>query len=423
MKITISSQEQYENAVKNGVKKDDELVLENCNAFIKVRHDVTVGKGGMCLSEGKTEVNIKAVEDGKVTCDGKTNVKAYNEAKVISRGHCKVELNDMAEGNFYGHSKVVARDQSRVNGCEDCTIEAGGEANVAAFDRCKVVVRNDVMAKGYDYTHIKAYDNCIVEATGNCKVEARDNCMVIGDENANIKAQDKCLVLKKSSASVSISDACRVIDMDKIDEKNVMGNIKELSECPIAGKKTAVVAGKFMDNIPENKRSAIDNRFRATGTTMIDYVKKNVVIGDVEEKAETKREGMEFEDRFNMLNNKVEPVKVKTDENGKPDIKFVNESLEESYKDKPGFKITGSYVYKDGEKVEMNKCEFRGSKGIEYFVQLDREGKSVRFGAEKDSSKLGMGIAARDWLKHDRNVEKLQAEKKVSKEVSKSARR
>ena len=92
--ILISSQEEYNKAVKSRLHISNELVLQNTSDFISVHTNVTVGKNGRCKTNTDSAITITAKENGIVTADGKTTVVGYDDANIIAKGNCKISLHD-----------------------------------------------------------------------------------------------------------------------------------------------------------------------------------------------------------------------------------------------------------------------------------------------------------------------------------------
>jgi hypothetical protein len=162
MQIFISSQDEYDRAVKSRQHIGNELVIQNSKNFIHVHSDVTVGKNGRCKTDDKSAVTITVKENGIVAAEGKSNVIGYDNANILAKGHCKVTLHDSAMGNCYDNCSITLKDTSRISADGKCTVNAYDESFVSASGSSKVYSFQKVTAKGSDVTSIMAKDNCIV---------------------------------------------------------------------------------------------------------------------------------------------------------------------------------------------------------------------------------------------------------------------
>ena len=258
----VSTQEEYNNAVKNRKKP---IVIENTADFISVHTDVTVGKNGRCKTEGKTPVVITAKENAIVTAEGKAHVAGFNNANIIAKGNCKVELHDEAFGNCFEHCNITLKGNSKIAADGNCTVHAYDEALVSASGSSKVYSYQKATAKGSDITTITAKDNCIVYATDNCKVQASDNCLVFAEKNAKIVSQDNCLVMTNGNPDITIHDKCEHLNLDKVDEKNVMGALKQMAQSKAVVERPLVAIQILKDNIPPTRKEAVNRRLNTMG--------------------------------------------------------------------------------------------------------------------------------------------------------------
>jgi hypothetical protein len=281
MQIFISSQAEYDQAVKTRRHVGNELVLENNSDFITVRTDVTVGKNGRCKTDEKSTVTITAKENGIVAAQGKTTVIGYDNSNVIAKGNCKVTLHDSSFGNVYEHCQITLKGASKISADGNCTVHAHDEASVSASGSSKVYTYQKATARGTDITAlsgkgestligqknctITAKDNCIVYAAENCTVQAADNCLVVADSFARIKSQDNCLVMSKGKPEILIADKCEHLNLDDVTDKNIMGALKQMAQSKAVAERPYVAIQILKDNIPLTRKEAVDRRLNMMG--------------------------------------------------------------------------------------------------------------------------------------------------------------
>jgi len=281
MQIVISTQEEYDKAVKSRLHVGNEIVLQNTSDAILVHTNVTVGKNGVCKTDEKSNVTITARDNGEVTAGGKTTVIGYDDAKITAHGNSKVTLRDSASGVCNGHCHVTLYGQAMINVAENCTVHAHDATSVSASGNSKVYTYQEASAKGTDVTFlsgkgesilignknctITAQDNCIVFASENCTVKAADNCLVVADSFAKIKSQDNCLIMSKGEPAVSISDKCEHLNLDTITDKNIMGALKQMAQSKAVIERPYVAIQILKDNIPQTRKEAVDRRLNTMG--------------------------------------------------------------------------------------------------------------------------------------------------------------
>jgi hypothetical protein len=281
MQIFISSQTEYDQAVKTRQHMGNELIIQNNSDFITVRTDVTVGKNGRCTTDDKSTVTVTAKDNGIVTAEGKTTVIGYDNANVIAKGNCKVTLHDSSFGNVYEHCQITLKDSSKISADGSCTVHAHDEASVSASGSSKVYTYQKATAKGTDVTalsgkdestligqkncSITAKDNCIVYASENCTVHAADNCLVVANSFAKIKSQDNCLVMSNGKPEVSLSDKCEHLNLDNVTDKNIMGALKQMAQSKAVIERPYVAIQILKDNIPPTRKEAVNKRLNVMG--------------------------------------------------------------------------------------------------------------------------------------------------------------
>ena len=281
MQIVISTQEEYDKAVKSRLHVGNEIVLQNTSDAILVHTNVTVGKNGVCKTDDKSNVTITARDNGEVTAGGKTTVIGYDDAKITAHGNSKVTLRDSASGVCNGHCHVTLYGQAMINVAENCTVHAHDATSVSASGSSKVYTYQEASAKGTDVTFlsgkdesilignknctITAQDNCIVFASENCTVKAADNCLVVADSFAKIKSQDNCLIMSKGEPAVSISDKCEHLNLDTITDKNIMGALKQMAQSKAVIERPYVAIQILKDNIPQTRKESVDRRLNTMG--------------------------------------------------------------------------------------------------------------------------------------------------------------
>jgi hypothetical protein len=281
MQIFISTQVEYDQAVKTRQHMGNELVIQNNSDFITVRTDVTVGKNGRCTTDDKSTITITARENGIVAAQGKTTIIGHDNANVIAKGNCKITLHDSAFGNVYEHCQITLKGASKVSADGNCTVHAHDEASVSASGSSKVYTYQKATAKGTDVTAlsgkdestliglknctITAKDNCIVYASENCTVQAADNCLVVANSFAKIKSQDNCLIMSNGKPEITIHDKCEHLNLDEVTDKNIMGALKQMAQSKAAAERPYVAIQILKDNIPLQRREAVDRRLNVMG--------------------------------------------------------------------------------------------------------------------------------------------------------------
>jgi hypothetical protein len=281
MQIVISTQEEYDKAVKSRLHVGNELVLQNTSDTISVHTNVTVGKNGVCETDDKSNVTVTAVENGKITAGGKTTVIGHDNALVYANGNSKITLHDHASGFCFGHCHITMKGTSTADVNENCTVHAHDEARVTASGSSKVYTYQKATAKGTDVSAlsgkgestlignknctITAKDNCIVYASENCTVEAADNCLVVADSFAKIKTQDNCLIMSKGDPEISISDKCEHLNLDNVNDKNIMGALKQMAQTKAVTERPYVAIQILKDNIQPARKEAVDRRLNTMG--------------------------------------------------------------------------------------------------------------------------------------------------------------
>jgi len=281
MQIFISSQAEYDQAVKTKQHMGNELVIQNNADFITVRTDVTVGKNGRCKTDDKSTITVTAKENGIVEAEGKTTVIGYNNANIIAKGNCKVTLNDSACGNAYEHCQVTLKNTSKISADGNCTVHAHDEASVSASGNSKIYTYQKSTASGTDRTslsgkgestlignkncNITAKENCIVYASENCTVQAADNCLVVADSFAKINSKDNCLILSKGDPEITTGDQCEHLNLDYVTDKNIMGALKQMAQSKAVIERPYVAIQILKDNIPPQRKEAVDRRLNTMG--------------------------------------------------------------------------------------------------------------------------------------------------------------
>ena len=281
MLIFISSQAEYDHAVKTRQHMGNELVIQNNTDFITVRTDVTVGKNGKCKTDDNSTVTVTAKENGVVDAEGKTTVIGYNNANVIAKGNCKVTLHDSSFGNVYEHCQITLKNTSKVSADGNCTVHAHDEASVSASGSSKVYTYQKATAAGTGDTFISgkdestliglkncsimAKDNCIVYASENCTVQAADNCLVVANSYAKITSQDNCLVMSNGKPEVSMFDKCEHLNLDEVTDKNIMGALKQMAQSKAVIERPYVAIQILKDNIQPARKESVSKRLNTMG--------------------------------------------------------------------------------------------------------------------------------------------------------------
>jgi hypothetical protein len=305
--IIIGSQAEYDNAVRTKRHFSNELILQETPGFITVHTDVTVGKNGRCKTEedAPSSLKITAKENGILDANGKCTIFGSENANIVSKGNCKVTLTDSAFGNFYGHCQIVLRDKSKASIDGNCTANAYEESSVSASGSSKVYTNHNAQAKGTDVTSlvgknssiltgekkcsITAKDDCIVYASGECSVQAADNCLIVADKNTKIKSYGNCLIMSKDASDISLLGQCEHINLDNINEKNIMGALKQIAQTKAAVDRPYIAIQVLKDSLPPARKEAVDRRLNTMG--LKDQISaKNYLYGLVEAKPVNKNQ-------------------------------------------------------------------------------------------------------------------------------------
>jgi hypothetical protein len=281
MQIFITSQAEYDQAVKNRQHTGNELIIQNTSDFIYVRTDVTVGRNGRCRTDGNSTVTVTAKENGIVEAEGKTAVIGYGGANVTAKGNCKVTLYDSSFGNVYEHCQVTLKDSSKISADGNCTVHAHDEASVSASGSSKVYTYQKAAAKGTDVTalsgkdestligqknfSIQAKDNCLVYASENCTVQAADNCLVVANSYAKVKAENNCLIMSNGKPDILLADKCEHLNLDDITDKNIMSSLKQMALSKAVIERPYVAIQVLKDNIPPTRKEAVNRRLNIMG--------------------------------------------------------------------------------------------------------------------------------------------------------------
>ena len=279
--IFISSQAEYNKAVKDMLHLKNELVIQNTTEYITVNTDVTVGKNGRCKSSNKPNITITVRENGIAAAQGKSIINAYNNANIIAKDNCKVNLYDSAFGNVIDHCQITLKGTSKVNADGNCTINAYDEAAVSASGSSKVYTYQKATARGTDVTAlsgrdestlygqknctVKAKDNCVVYASDNCSVQAADNCLVVASNNTKIAAKDNCLIMTKDNSNITLHDSCEHVNLDNVNDKNIMGTLKQMAQSKAVAERPYVAIQVLKDNIPPQRKEAVTKRLNMMG--------------------------------------------------------------------------------------------------------------------------------------------------------------
>jgi hypothetical protein len=281
MKIFISSQAEYDQTVKSRKHMGNELVIQDTKDFINVKTNVTVGKNGRCKTDENSTITVTAKENGIVAAQGKATVIGHDNANIIAKDNCKLTLHDSAIGNVRDHCQITLKNSSKISADGNCTVHAHDQASVSASGSSKVYTYQQATAKGTDVTalsgkgestlignkncSIKAKDNCIVYAGENCTVQAADNCLVVADSFAKIKSQDNCLIMSKGKPEITLLDKCEHLKLDDVNDKNIMGALKQMAQSKAVVERPYVAIQILKDNIPPQRKDAVDNRLKIMG--------------------------------------------------------------------------------------------------------------------------------------------------------------
>jgi len=301
MQIPISTQAEYDNAVKNRQHIGNELVIQNTKDTIAVHTDVTVGKNGRCQTGDKCTSTITARDNGVVIAEGKTTVIGHDNANIIAKGNCSITLKDAASGSCYDHCKITLKDESKISADGNCTVHAYDRSDITATGSTKVYSFQSSTAKGSGVSAIDAKDNCIVYASANCSVKATDNCLVVASKYALIAAADNCLILSVDNPKDNITlvgKKCEHIKLEDINEKNVMSVLKQMANSKAVIERPYVAVELLKENIPPQRKEAVNKRLNTLG--LKDPVStKNYLAGMVEiESAVKKTSAQNFEQQL-----------------------------------------------------------------------------------------------------------------------------
>ena len=281
--IIISSQKEYDHAVKTGGHFNKKIVIRNTKEFIIVHTDVEVGEEGQCKKPaGGPPIVITAKENAVAAADGKnTTIIGFNSANIIAKGNCKVILNDFASGNCIGHCDITLKGSSKISADGNCTIHAFDEAAVSASGSSKVYTYQKATAKGTDITSlsgrgestlygyksckITAKDNCIVYAGDQCTVQAADNCLIVAKKNTKIVSKDNYLVMSKENLNILLHDQCRHINLDGVNDKNIMNTLEQMALTKAVVERPYVAVQILKDNIPPQRKESVNRRLNTMG--------------------------------------------------------------------------------------------------------------------------------------------------------------
>jgi hypothetical protein len=292
MQIFVSTQEQYDKAIKLRQHIGNKIVIRNSPDFIEVYTDVTVDKNGKCKTNDKSTVTVIAKENGKVDARGKTNIIGYNAAIIFAKGNCRLTLHNQSFGHTIENCKVAMKDSSKINAHDNCTVHAYDESIVSATGFCKIHTYNKSTASGTDFTTlsgnnestltglknclISAKDNCIVYASENCNVQAVDNCLVVANSFAKVKAENNCLIMSNGKPDVLMADKCKHLNLDNITDKNIMTSLKQMAQTKAVIERPYVAIQILKDNIPPTHKEAVNRRLNTMGlkdqTAVKDYL-------------------------------------------------------------------------------------------------------------------------------------------------------
>jgi len=268
MQIPISTQAEYDTAVKNRKHIGNELVIQNTSDTIAVYTDVTVGKNGRCKTDDKSEVTITAKENGIVIADGKTTVIGQDNANIIAKGNCSITLKDSAFGNCYEHCDITLKGESKISADGNCTVHAYDRSDITATGSTKVYSFQSSTAKGSGVSAIDAKDNCIVYASANCSVKATDNCLVVASKYALIAATDNCLIMSVDNPNDNITlfgGKCEHIKLENINEKNVISALKQIANSKAVAERPYVAIDILRKNIPPQHKDVVNHRLDLFG--------------------------------------------------------------------------------------------------------------------------------------------------------------
>jgi hypothetical protein len=267
MQIPISSQAEYDKAVKNRLHMSNELVIQNTADFIVVRTDITVGKNGRCKTDEKSAITVTVRENGIIAAEGKTTINGHDNANIIAKGNCKITLHDSAFGNCYDHCSITLKNQSKISADGNCTVHAYDESLVSATGSTKVYSYENATAKGSGVSAINAKDNCIIYASDHCSVNAADNCLVVAQKYAKITARDNCLIMSSDNPvdNITLFDTCEHLKLEDVNDKNIMGALKQMAQSKAVIERPYVAIQILKDNIPPQRKEAVNRRLNTMG--------------------------------------------------------------------------------------------------------------------------------------------------------------
>jgi len=279
--LFISTQQEYNDALKQKLNLGNELVITNNPDFIVVKTDVTVGKNGRCKTADNAEITVTVRENGIAGAQGKTTINGYDNANILAQGNCKINLYDNSFANVREHCHITLKGKTRVSADGNCTVHAYDEAEVSASGSSKVYTYQKSTARGTDTTAlsgsgdstlhgqkncaIKAKDNCVVYASDNCTVQAADNCMVVAGNNTKIAAQGDCLIMTKDNPHITLHDKCEHINLEQVNDKNIMGTLKQMAQTKAVIDKPYIAIQALKENIPPQRKESVNRRLNTMG--------------------------------------------------------------------------------------------------------------------------------------------------------------
>ena len=269
MQIPITSQAEYDNAVKSRQHVGNELVLQNCSEVVEVKTDVTIGNNGRCktndTTHDKSPVTITVKENGALAAGGKTTIIGHDNANIIAKGHCKVTLHDTAIANCFDHCHIDLKGQSKTAADGNCTVKAYDESLVSATGNTKVYAYQDVTAQGSGISSILANGNCVIHAKESCSVQAHGSCLIIAEENAKILSHDSCLVMSNGNPKITVTDQCQHINLDKVNGQNIKETLKQMAQTSAISKRMDIAIDTLKEKIPQQEKQNFNNRLNVLG--------------------------------------------------------------------------------------------------------------------------------------------------------------
>jgi len=279
--ILITSQAEYNKAVKDNLHMKNELVIHDTKDFIVVKTNVTVSLNGRCKTVENADITIKADNNGIVAAQGKVTVNGYGTSNIIAKGNCKLNLFEGASGNVTDFCEITLKDKSKISANGNCTIHAYDEAAVSASGSSKVYTYQKATARGTDVTalsgsgestlhghkncNIKAKDNCIVYAADNCTVQAADNCLVVAGNKTKIAAKDNCLIMTNDNPHLTLHDSCEHVNLSNVNDKNIMGTLKQMAQSKAVVERPYLAIQVMKDNLPPQRKEAVNRRLNMLG--------------------------------------------------------------------------------------------------------------------------------------------------------------